>query len=323
MTAPAPAPAVLAVTPNPALDVTLAVDELIPHATLRLGRAVRRLGGKGVNVARTAAQFGHPALALGPLNPRELARLAAEAAADPGHATALGPAVAGAFTDTDAPLRETFAIHDRAADAVTIINEAGRPHPEGVLDRLVEDLAAAARARPGSTVTVSGSLPPGADATLLTRLAAAARAAGARLILDTSGPALPEACAAGPDVVKPNGEELARATGIADPVAGARELIARGAREVLVSLGGEGLLSVTADRVLRARLPEPLPGNPTGAGDACVAALATADLDGLGERDRLIRAVAWSAGTVLSPVAGTVDPAHADLAGRVLVDEPA
>jgi tagatose 6-phosphate kinase len=63
--------------------------------------------------------------------------------------------------------------------------------------------------------------------------------------------------------------------------------------------------------------------NPTGAGDAAVAALATGLLERLSWPDALRRAVAWSAASVLEPVAGAISPAEAGrLADLVTVDDP-
>ncbi|NKF32455.1 1-phosphofructokinase family hexose kinase, partial [Pseudomonas sp. BGM005] len=109
---------------------------------------------------------------------------------------------------------------------------------------------------------------PGAPATLLPLLIGTAQDAGVPVIVDTSGRGLLHAADAGASVLKPNAAELVEATGIVDPVEGARSLIARGTGLVLLSLGAEGMLAVTASDVLHARLDAPLDGNPTGAGDA-------------------------------------------------------
>jgi fructose-1-phosphate kinase PfkB-like protein len=104
--------------------------------------------------------------------------------------------------------------------------------------------------------------------------------------------------------VKPNAEELAAVTGTDDPVAGARML---GARTVVMSLGAEGLLAVTGEEVHRVPPPRVVTGNPTGAGDAVVAALAA----GAGSPwpDLLGDAAALSAAAVLAPLAGSYDSA--------------
>src|SRR5690606_42061309 len=88
-------------------------------------------------------------------------------------------------------------------------------------------------------------------------------------------------------------------------------------------LGAEGMMAVSGDTVLRARLPAPLAGNPTGAGDAAVAAVAT--LLDAGEQDTaalLRRATAWSAAAVLMPLAGEISPRHPELEAALVVTEP-
>lgn len=72
----------------------------------------------------------------------------------------------------------------------------------------------------------------------------------------------------------------------------------------------------------RGRLAEPLHGNPTGAGDAAVAALAAGLATGATARDMVQAAVAWSAAAVLEPVAGQVNPEDVHrLYGKVLMEE--
>nr|WP_318036757.1 PfkB family carbohydrate kinase [Streptomyces chengmaiensis] len=91
-----------------------------------------------------------------------------------------------------------------------------------------------------------------------------------------------------------------------------------GADAVVASLGPDGLLAVTPQGTWRARPSERLHGNPTGAGDAAVAALSL----GLACADpwprRLAEAVALSAAAVAPPLAGSFDPAvHHRLRTRV------
>ena len=91
-----------------------------------------------------------------------------------------------------------------------------------------------------------------------------------------------------------------------------------------MSAGPDGLTWYAADGgSVRARLDASLEGNPTGAGDAVVAALAVGLLDDR-PHDLVVRdAVAWSAAAVLQPVAGVVDPTDvARLAAQTLVEDP-
>ncbi len=96
------------------------------------------------------------------------------------------------------------------------------------------------------------------------------------VVVDTSGAGLLAAARAGAHALKPNREELAEATGLADPLDGARALLDLGARLVVVSLGADGLLAIGRHGapVVRADCPGSLHGNATGAGDAAVAAIA-------------------------------------------------
>ncbi|MBS1906554.1 MAG: 1-phosphofructokinase family hexose kinase [Actinobacteria bacterium] len=218
--------------------------------------------------------------------------------------------------------------HARSASETkrgTLPDPAAPLHP---VPELVEGPGStgAPQARQASTpvLVLSGSLPPGAPADLLPSLVRIGRDAGAIVIADTSGPALLAAADAGATVLKPNAAELVEATGIADPLAGACELLRRGVSLVLLSRGADGMLAVTSDEVVRARLATPLAGNPTGAGDAAVAACAV--LLAQGEKDPtalLRRATAWSAAAVLMPLAGDIHRSWPDLESALIVDAPA
>jgi fructose-1-phosphate kinase PfkB-like protein len=89
---------------------------------------------------------------------------------------------------------------------------------------------------------------------------------------------------------------------------------------VLLSLGADGMLAVTASEVLHARLDAPLAGNPTGAGDAGVAACAVLYADGIRDPETILRrATAWSAAAVLMPLAGEISDDWPALEQRLVV----
>ena len=89
---------------------------------------------------------------------------------------------------------------------------------------------------------------------------------------------------------------------------GAEHVRSLGARSVVVSRGPQGLLAVAEGGAWEAAPPEVVAGNPTGAGDACVAALARGLRDGAPWPEMLADAVALSGATVAAPVAGSFDP---------------
>ena len=289
---------ILTVTLNPAWDVTYPVDALVPGATHRTGRVAGRAGGKGINVARVLTRMGQPALATGVLG------------GDAGRAVAADLAAAGVPADFGpgdrAATRTTVTVVETGTGRATLFNEPG---PEdGTVDwpRLRARLLALAE---GSAVLVlSGSLPPAVPVTAYAELITGARARGVPVILDCDGPALTAALPARPDIVKPNADELARATGTRDLRHGAELLLAAGARAVVVSDGPAGLLALAGRERVQARPPAVAAVNPTGAGDAAVAALAAGLPAGASWEQRLRDAAAWSAASVLEPVAGAVDP---------------
>jgi tagatose 6-phosphate kinase len=155
-------------------------------------------------------------------------------------------------------------------------------------------------------------------------LVRAARAAAVPVLLDTSGEPLRRGVAARPDLVKPNADELAELTGSHEPLRATQDTRRRGARAVVASLGTEGLLAVTPEGRWRATPPARLHGNPTGAGDSAVAGLLSALTEQLPWPDRLSRAVALSAATVLSRVAGEFDRrTYEELVEQVTVTQEA
>jgi tagatose 6-phosphate kinase len=201
--------------------------------------------------------------------------------------------------------RRTVTVVSRADGDATVFNQAG---PNVTQDEWTEFTAHFTRlAREAEVVVLAGSLPPGLFSDSYAELTHLARAAGATTILDTSGPALRDALSATPDVIKPNAAELFEVTGHQDIPGAVGQLRAMGARTVVVSDGAEGLSGYTVTDIWRARPPELVLGNPTGAGDACVAALAVGMSQGSPWADVLRDAVALSAAAVLAPAAGDFD----------------
>lgn len=291
---------ILTVTPHPALDVTYEVDALVVHGTHRV-RTVREVaGGKGVNVASVLHRQGAAVLATGALAGPvgEVVRADLDARGIPHD-----------FVEVGSATRRTLTVVDHASGDATAFNETGSAWAEGdwaALVAHVEGLLASTQPR---VLVASGSVPPGFPGDGYATLVRLGHAAGCRVVIDASGDALVAGVAARPDLVKPNVHELRAATGLEDVFDGAKSLQDLGARHVLVSLGPDGMvLVVPGGEVLRAAPGETLRGNPTGAGDAAVAAVAAGLDAGAGWPDLLADAVAWSGAAVLQPVAGMVDP---------------
>jgi tagatose 6-phosphate kinase len=282
---------ILTVTLNTALDVTYRVPRLAPNSVNRVESVHQRAGGKGVNVARVLRTVGQDALVTG---------------------FAGGPTGAALRADLDAAgvPHDLVAINGDTRRTVTVVSDSGttvlnEPGPSIADAEWTDFLATYSKlAQDADIVVLSGSLPPGlprdAYAQLITK-------AGVPTILDTAGDPLLAALPARPHLIKPNIDELIDATKLTDPFDAAAALRAAGAQTVVASLGPAGLLAVTGDGTWRAAPPQALPGNPTGAGDACVAALAAGLMAGTPWPVLVREAVALSAAAVLSSVAGDVD----------------
>jgi tagatose 6-phosphate kinase len=290
---------IVTVTLNAALDVTYDVQALVPNATHRVLQVRARAGGKGVNVARVLRQLGRDTVVAGLAGGHTGALIRADLAAG---------GLPEALVEIGGESRRTLAVVSRRDGGATLLNEPGpqvRAAEWAEFRTRLDGLLASGTA----AVVLAGSLPAGVPRGAYAELVEAAHGHGVAAIVDADGEALRAALAAGPELVKPNAAELRAATGQDDPAAGAAALRRAGAAAVTVSLGPEGLLAVTGDGSWRAVPPEVVAGNPTGAGDAAVAALAAGLVDGVPWPRRLREAVAASAAAVLHPVAGGFDPA--------------
>ncbi|MGN7798029.1 1-phosphofructokinase family hexose kinase [Leifsonia sp. 22587] len=300
---------ILTVTPNPALDLTYRLTALVPGETHRAAPPAVRAGGKGLNVARVIAQTGGAAFALTTAGGAPGVRLADELEASQ---------LPSELLPVASPTRTSIALVDESAGETTVVNETGGPLTDAEWTALRD--ATRRLAVPATAIVGSGSLPPDAPDDVYADLVAVAADRGVPSVMDAIGRALILAAEAGADVVKPNRRELAETTGDDDPVAGARILLDAGAGLVLVSLGADGMLAVPrAGEPLHARLPQPLTGNATGAGDAAVAAVATLLASGTDDPERLLRrATAWSAAAVLAPLAGELHPSYPEFEARLV-----
>lgn len=292
---------VVTVTPNPSLDLTLEVGALTRGQVVRAQAVHIHPGGKGVNVARALVANGVPARAVIPTGGHEgehlldlLAGLGIDVVSIP-------------IAD---PVRENVTIVEPDG-TVTKLNAPGPRLTEQEAAALVEVTVQAAA--DAEWVALCGALPPGAPDDLYERLVFELRAVGARVAVDTSGIELTRSIDAGPDLIKPNAQELAEAVdgpvqSLDDAVQGARRLVERGVSHVVVSLGREGAISVTDGVALHAWTEPVLPRSTVGAGDAALAGFLAAGGRG---SDALRAAVAWGAAAVRLP--GTEMPGPEDI----------
>jgi 6-phosphofructokinase 2 len=286
---------IMTVTLSPALDIELAVDELLPEYKLVATAHRRDPGGGGVNVARVLHRMGVPVKALLATGGAVGAELVSRLLSD-------GLEVEQLLQSS--PTRESFAVRDLATGRQYRI---GVPAPP--LDDVDRDAAAVVGTASGADIVVlSGRLPEGTPPDLYRQLVN--ELSNPVTIVDTSGQPLREVVLGRASIVKPSRRELSTIVGrrfddAAAIAKAAQEVLAMGSVGALVtSLGGAGaLLTRRGEPDVWYSAPPVVAVSAVGAGDSLVAGIAA----GLAGGDDLVasvrRGVAAGSATVMS--AGT------------------
>lgn len=294
------------VTLSPAIDVTYQVQKLELGESHRVQKTYKFAGGKALNVARVLKSGGHQTALILPTGGQAGSWLRSEL-------EKLG--VSYQAIETIAETRTCVSVVDIGA---TVFNE---PAPSVLESEFEAFLAIIQGARDTSVGVLSGSLPADLTSQQITRLLSVIRDSFPIAVIDTSGTALIEAAKLGFDLLKPNREELLAATGSESVEIAAGLLMSLGAKRVLVSLGELGAKLFTSEKVLSVQVTK-VQGNPTGAGDAMVAAASWSLDKGLTDSQLLKNAAAAGSLAVLEPVAGQINwEKLADLANTLEVEE--
>jgi len=313
-------PDVVTVTLNPAIDLTVTLDRLVVGAVQRASAAVFNCGGKGVNVAGCLTDWGARVAVTGVLGHSNDGAFADFFASK---------GIADRFVRIAGETRTNIKLADRASGDTTDVNLPGLTVSDSAFDAARAALKRSVA--PGRPVVLAGSLPESMPESAWATLASDLARYGARVVLDTSGPPLAAALESGQPLhaVKPNRAELEAFLGralptIADIVAAARSLLDRGVALVVVSLGADGALFVDRDAALAAALPAKKALSTVGAGDAMVAGIAAALVEGA-SLERLARlAVAFASSKLdrIGPFLGPIEDVER-LAAAVRVTAPA
>jgi 1-phosphofructokinase family hexose kinase len=225
-------------------------------------------GGKGINVARVYQALGGRPVAtgfLGGYNGRFI------------EASLRREGILADFVRTREESRTCIAVVDPATGSQTEINEAGPNVSRREVALFREAFLRLARCSGARYAALSGSLPPGAPASIYADLIVDAQALGVRCALDASGDALSLGLRAAPWMAKPNLSELRRLTGadLADEAAirrAAEQILESGVRVVIVTSGRHGCVGVSGREAWRAVPPEIDLVSAVGSGDSFLAA---------------------------------------------------
>jgi len=287
---------ILTLTPNPSTDRTIELaGPLERGGVLRAAAESAQAGGKGINISRAAVAAGVPTLAVIPaLDDDAFVVGLLRDGIDCRPITPTGP-IRGNITITE-PDGTTTKLNSPGPMATTASLAA------------MED-ALLARADRASWVVLAGSLPPGAPAAWYARLVTALRRTSTKVAVDTSDDPLRELVAglpgSAPDLMKPNGEELASLPGKA-----AQVLLDGGVGAVLATLGANGAVLATREGAWHATPPPTTVVSTVGAGDSSLFGYLLADLRGGSPVDRLTMAVAYGSAAAGLPGTTIPDPTH-------------
>jgi 1-phosphofructokinase len=252
------------VTFNPALDYVVHMSQdLAIGMTNRSDSEEIYFGGKGINVSNVLRELDLPTTALGFI------------AGFTGKALDEGVAASGITTDfIKLPEGNTrINVKIKAADE-TEINGQGPKIPDECQKALFEKLD---QLKEGDTLVLAGSIPSSLPSDVYERILERLDGKGIRFVVDAIKDLLLNVLKYHPFLIKPNKQELGEMFGVEinsdeDTVLYAKKLQEKGARNVLISMAGDGSLLVTEDgQILRQGVCKGKVKNSVGAGDSMVA----------------------------------------------------
>lgn len=254
---------IFTVTFNPSLDYIVRVDEMRLGTINRTNYEQLLPGGKGINVSIVLGNLGHPSRALGfsaGVTGVALEKLLADTGVD----ADLVHVKAG-FTRINAKVK--------AVEETEINGQGPRIAPEDV-DALFSKLDVLGQ---DDTLVISGSVPNTLPSDMYEQVMERLAGRGVRIVVDAERDLLTRVLPYRPFLVKPNNHELGDIFGVTlktrdEVVPYARRMQEMGARNVLVSMAGEGGVLVAADgQVYQSPAAKGTVVNSVGAGDSCVA----------------------------------------------------
>ena len=257
---------ILSVCMSPSIDVTMELDSLNVGKTNVVKNKYLSLGGKALNVAIGVARLGGNSFATG-LMYNENGYMFENALDKEG--------VPFTFVWNKGRVRENYKFID-SRSMLTEINDVGE---EVSKEKAEEVLAMVRMISARSKVTVlSGGLPRGVDASFYGKMIKAVDAKSLKIV-DAKSERLFSALDEGVDLIKPNLDELEntigrRITDKNDMLDSCYELIDRGAKRVLLSLGKQGAVITDGTRSYYCRSMNVAVNSTVGAGDGMVAAAA-------------------------------------------------
>ena len=251
------------VTFNPSLDYIVSMDGFALGKTNRTTKEQMLAGGKGINVSTVLCNLGIENIALGFIagfTGQELKRMAKAQ----GLSTDFIELSQGA-TRINVKLKD----HDG-----TEINGMGPVISAEAVEQLMSQLA---RLQSEDSLVLAGSIPGSMSSEIYRDIMRELQSKGIQFVVDATKDLLLNVLEFQPFLIKPNNYELGEIFGVElltreSVVPCAKKLQERGARNVLVSMAGEGAVLVAeTGEVFMSATPKGVLINAVGAGDSMVA----------------------------------------------------
>ena len=293
---------ILTVCPNTAMDKILFIEAWTPGIPMRTDRIIHSVGGKGLNSAIVLGQLGVETVGLGFFAGdigRELADLV----------DAYGVQVDPVWVDGSNRISHVIAEKNtRQQNHVIGGNPIVSPaQAEELIWRYESHLQKA------DWVVLAGTLPHSLPDDFYVPLIIAAQKKGVPVLIDAQKAFMRKAIQVKPTVTKMNREEFGWTFDLpyeplADLVSNVQDMKAKyDLKDVVITMGKDGIVSVTSDGIFHARAPEQAVVNAAGAGDAVSAVLAWRLSQGDSWEGALRRAAAVSASSVTTERTGDID----------------
>ena len=285
---------IITVTLNPAIDKTIEIDEFKIGNVNRIVSTRVDVGGKGINVSKVIKELQHKSLALGFLGGGSGNQI--KKYLDDSN-------IRNDFLTVKGETRTNLKIIDKVNNTHTDINENGPSVTLSDITNMKEKIIEYCEEK--SLVVLSGSVPSGINSSIYAEIIKDIKNKGGKVILDADGDMLMQGMKAGPYLVKPNIDELEKAFGISIDnenkiIETSKKILEYGVKYVVISLGGEGSMFISRDKIAKVAGLKVEVKSTVGAGDSMVAALAIATDNNYSFEETMKLACATSAANVMT-----------------------
>ena len=269
------------VTFNPSLDYIVTVDDFMTGVVNRTSKEIIFPGGKGINVSMVLSNLGYKNTALGFM------------AGFTGEAIIKMLEEKDISTDFIHVAKGTSRINVKLrAQKETEINGQGPQIESDDIKKLYEKLD---QLQDGDILVLAGSIPATLPSDVYERIMGRLQGKDIRIVVDATKDLLLNVLKYHPFLIKPNNHELGEMFDVVlktndEIVEYAKKLQEKGARNVLVSMAGDGAILITEEGEVHVTpCPKGEVKNSVGAGDSMVAGFITGYLRSNGDYNEALK----------------------------------